>query len=344
MTMRLGYGPIEPFGGTTDFAREMPALAKMINTGTDKIWITGIGPTAVDGVTTRACTDQKRERAYGVIDGWFPSGQCHYDIEFRGAKDKAAPISDNYYRNWTYYAGMYGVRFANTHVAGDKSHRLIFNIVEQIQKEKGKDATKGWAVDHCDQVNPADFERAAKLDIVFSCYVARSVEEGQAKADAYGEKVAQTFLSPVKSLLNAGARVVYESDSNSYLWYDMEIMITRKDEHGKVWGPQERVDRPTALRMITSWAADYVLRGDQFGTLEAGKLADLQVLDKDYLTIPEDEIETIQPQLTIFDGKPVFVHSQFAQEYNFRPSGAVVSTYKDLIARRRPASVRSGGG
>jgi predicted amidohydrolase YtcJ len=344
MTMRLGYGRIEDFGAVTDFDAQMPALGKLIGTGTDKIWITGIGPTAVDGVTTRACTDQKREHAYGVIDSWFPSGQCHYDIEYRGAKDKAAPIRDNYYRNWTLSAGAYGVRFANTHVAGDKSHRLIFNIVEELQRQKGPAATKDWAVDHCDMVNPADFARAAKLGIVFSCYVARSIDEGQDKADAYGEKVAQTFLSPVKSLLDAGARVVFESDSNSYLWNDMETVITRKDDKGKVWGPQERVDRPTALRMITSWAADYVLRGDQFGAIEPGKFADLVVLDKDYLTIPEEQIGDIQPQVTMFDGKVVFVHAQFAQEYNFRPSGVLVSTYKDLIARRKPASVRAGGG
>ena len=45
----------------------------------------------MDGVTTRACTDLKRKQAYGVIDSWFPSGQCHYDIEYRGANlDKAS--------------------------------------------------------------------------------------------------------------------------------------------------------------------------------------------------------------------------------------------------------------
>ncbi|HWP84328.1 MAG TPA: amidohydrolase family protein [Terriglobia bacterium] len=344
MTMRLGWGNIEEFGSVYDFQKQMPALGKLINTGTEKIWLTGIGPTAVDGVTTRACTDQKREQAYGVIDSWFPSGQCHYDIEYRGAVNRAAPIQANYYAEWTLAAGRNGVRFANTHVAGDKSHRLIFNLVEQLQRERGKDATKNWAVDHCDMVNPADFKRGAQLGIFFSCYVARSISEGQDKADAYGEKVAHEFLSPVKSLLAAGAKVVFESDSNSYLWDDMEVMITRKDENGKVWGPQERLDRPTALRMITSWAAEYMLRPEQFGTIEAGKFADLQVLDKDYLTIPEEQIHTIQPQLTIFDGKPVFVHTAFAQEYNFRPSGVLVSTYKDLVAKRKPASVRSGGG
>lgn len=347
LTMRVGYGTIEDFGSVMNFDKEMPALGKKIGTGTDKIWITGIGPTAVDGVTTRACTDLKRKQAYGVIDSWFPSGQCHYDIEYRGAMgsvNKAANIRSNYYQNWTMNAGKYGVRFANTHVAGDKSHRLIFNLVEQIQKEHGKDATKLWAVDHCDQVNPKDFKRAAELGVWFSCYVARSVEEGQDKADAYGEDMAHNWISPVKSLLDAGARVVFESDTNSYLWEDMEVMLTRKDSKGRVWGPNERIDKATALRMITSWAAEYVLKPDLIGMIQKGKRADIVVLDKDYMAIPNEEVHTIQPQLTIFDGKPAFIHTNFASEYNFRPAGVLVSTYKDLTARRKPAAVRSGGG
>jgi cytosine/adenosine deaminase-related metal-dependent hydrolase len=113
---------------------------------------------------------------------------------------------------------------------------------------------------------------------------------------------------------------------------------------GKVWGAQERVDKPTALRMVTSWAAEYVLKPDQLGMIQQGKLADLLVLDRDYLTIPDDDISEIQPLLTVMDGKIVFVHSQFAQEYSLRPDGAVVSTYKDLIQRRKVSEMISGAG
>jgi cytosine/adenosine deaminase-related metal-dependent hydrolase len=86
--------------------------------------------------------------------------------------------------------------------------------------------------------------------------------------------------------------------------------------------------------MATRWAADYVLRGDKLGSIEPGKWADLVVLDQDYMTIPVEQFHTIQPQLTVFDGKIVFVHPQFSQAYNLRPTGTVISTYKDLVARR----------
>jgi hypothetical protein len=86
--------------------------------------------------------------------------------------------------------------------------------------------------------------------------------------------------------------------------------------------------------MITRWAADYTLRGSKIGSIEAGKLADIVVLDRDYMTIPEDDVSTIRPQLTIVDGKAVFLTPAFSTEYNLKPAGALISTYDELYARR----------
>ena len=58
--------------------------------------------------------------------------------------------------------------------------------------------------------------------------------------------------------------------------------------------------------MKTTWAAAYV--GDQkiLGSLEAGKLADLVVVDGDYMSVPEDQISELEVILTIVGGKVVF--------------------------------------
>jgi len=231
-------------------------------------------------------------------------------------------------------------------VAGDRATGLMLNNIEQIQKQYGKNATKGWALDHCDMVNPSDFKRIAADGVTMSCYVRASVYRSGQIAVAYGDKVANTFPSPLKSMLDAGGKVVLESDSNTYIWEDIETAITRKDHNGKVWAPQERVDRPTALKMFTNWAAIYVLKGDVLGTIEPGKTADLLVLDKDYLTVPAESIHTIQPDLNIFDGKIRYVRAPFAEEYNLRPSGALISTYADLAKQRKPreGGVGFGGG
>ena len=73
--------------------------------------------------------------------------------------------------------------------------------------------------------------------------------------------------------------------------------------------------------------------------MQAGKLADLVILDKDYLTMPEDDIGEMQPQLTMMDGKIKYVHRQFAQEYSLSGDGMIVSTMQDLEARRKPSKI-----
>jgi hypothetical protein len=334
-TVRVGQGVIEAFGNLEDPVTGLASYKGKVGSGDDKIWITGLGPTAIDGSGSRACTDQKRVGgAYGMLDSWFPVGQCHTDIEYRGAPKRSGPITGNYYRDWVYASAENGIRFANVHVAGDRGVGNMLNFIEDIQRTKGREATKGWAMDHCDMVNPKDFARIAQTGVIMSCYIRIDLDD---MAQSYGEQIAHTFHAPVASMIKAGGKVVMETDRNSYIWEDMETFVVRKDENGKVWGPQERVDHPTILKMNTSWAAEYVLKPDKLGSIEKGKLADLVVLDKDFLTIPSEQMSDLQPVVTVMDGRVVFVHTDFARENNFRPGGSLISTYQDLRARRPQA-------
>jgi predicted amidohydrolase YtcJ len=333
MILRISYGKEEVFGTVKNPETDLAAFRNVAGTGNDKMWITSVAPSAVDGSTTRACTNQRRLQAYGPIDAWWPVGQCHNDNEFRGAAGKGAPSSANYYREWTMQSALNGVRFANTHVGGDRSVSLLLDMVEDLQAQAGPDVTKGWAFDHCFMVDPDDFARAARLGIAFSC-APKYVQSGPLVAAVYGDEVANTFIDPVKSMLDAGLAVSFESDRDVYVWYDLELLLTRKDRNGKVWGAHEAVDRVTALKMATRWAADYVLRPDKLGSLEPGKLADLVVLDKDYMTIPAEEISELRPQLTMLDGRVIFLHPEFVSETGLEPNGAVVATYEQLKERR----------
>lgn len=341
LTARMAYGNEDVFGTVTDLTNGTKVFKGQVGTGSDKVWMNSIAPSSVDGSSSRSCMSMKRVAAYGTISDWWPMGQCYYDIEFRGAEGKGSPIQQNYFRDWAFASARDGMRFANTHVAGERSVALLLSIIDQIQQQMGASSTKDWALDHCTFVNPADLPKAARLGVSFSC-APKYLMDGTAAAaaKAYGEKIANTYMVPIKSMVTAGIQPVFETDRDIYAWVDLEAAMTRKDKDGKVWGPQERVDRVTTLKMATSWAADYVLKGDQLGSLEAGKLADLLVLDKDYMTVPEEEVGEIQPQVTVFDGRVIFVHPRFAQEYNLRPAGAVVATYQELVARR----TRSAGG
>jgi predicted amidohydrolase YtcJ len=104
------------------------------------------------------------------------------------------------------------------------------------------------------------------------------------------------WFFPLKSVLNAGIPVAGGSDHmighdknnavNPYNpFLNMWICVTRKCA-----GVEERVSREEALRMYTSSAAWLQFSEKTRGTLEAGKLADAVVIDRDYLTCPEDQI------------------------------------------------------
>jgi predicted amidohydrolase YtcJ len=334
MPLRYGYGVAWTFG--------MPGVDMKqyeMGGGTDTVWITSMSPRAIDGAGSRMCISLDRDSdavtaAAGEVSGmmglsaiseWWPRGQCHMDIEYKGGA-RGASIRRNYFPEWYTEVARGGQRAANTHMSGDESHTRYISALERLDRAN-PGAVKGWAMDHCSMIKPLDIPRAARLGLMWSCNMASAISTPLAAA--FGDEVLHTYAAPIKSMLDAGVNVSQEG-----AWDGMETMITRKDDEGKVWGPDERVDRETALRVSTQNGANYVLKGDKLGSIEPGKLADLVVIDSDYLSMTEDDIADIQSLLTLLGGKFIFVRSDFADEQNLRPAGALISTLEGLQSRR----------
>jgi hypothetical protein len=96
-------------------------------------------------------------------------------------------------------------------------------------------------------------------------------------------------------------------------FYMLWEAVTRKYD-GRVWEPDERINRVWAMKMWTRWPASYVRKPDELGSLENGKLADITVWDRDYFTIPEDDILKIRPLMTIVGGKVRSLNESLAKE------------------------------
>jgi predicted amidohydrolase YtcJ len=73
-----------------------------------------------------------------------------------------------------------------------------------------------------------------------------------------------------------------------------------------VYGEQQAVDRKDALRLLTIEAAFFIAEEKMLGSIEKGKYADLVVLNGDYMTVPENEIEKLEPMMTIVGGQVAF--------------------------------------
>jgi predicted amidohydrolase YtcJ len=82
--------------------------------------------------------------------------------------------------------------------------------------------------------------------------------------------------------------------------------VSRRLKDGSVFYPDQRMSREEALRSYTWNNAYAAFEENVKGSLEPGKLADITVLSKDILTVPEDQIPTTDVKYTIVGGKVMF--------------------------------------
>lgn len=280
--------------------------------GDNMLWAIGIAPISVDSVTGVAgsCVNKAWPRENPNFPLWRfqfygPTGECrlhspdYHDIDvFRGA-------------------AKYGFRISAVHISGDKAVDQYMDAMEELAKQYPDVTEQRWGIDHCQIVHEAQAARAKKLGVMYSCgpTFLWGGDKGAVGAFGvlYGEEVAGEAVIPFRRLIDAGLHPVMELDAHGFHpFLALQITINRKDQNGKVWGPKQRISRNEALYTYTRWASEYLLREKYLGSIEPGKAGDLIVLNRDYLTIPEDEIGRIDPLLTVRGGTITYAEPQFA--------------------------------
>lgn len=88
------------------------------------------------------------------------------------------------------------------------------------------------------------------------------------------------------------------------------FLVTRKNRYGELIGPDQKISRQEALQLATVGNAYITFEENTKGSIEGGKLADFVVLDRDYLTVPDEDIKKITSELTVVGGKVVFEKSK----------------------------------
>ena len=73
------------------------------------------------------------------------------------------------------------------------------------------------------------------------------------------------------------------------------------------------------MKALTTWGSYYVLRENVLGSLEPDKYADFIVLDRDYLSVPEDDIPNIRVLMTVVGGKTMHLLPSLARESGMEP-------------------------
>lgn len=194
------------------------------------------------------------------------------------------------------------------HVSGDGALELLFQTYMANMPDERIRALRIES-DHCHGVTQEQIELAVRLNHTFSCDATEVPT--QVLKEGYGEEYL-TINSPVASMLKAGARAVIseygiQGELRDSPFEDGVMWLTRKI-NGETWGvPEEAVpDRLTLLLMMTRYSAYPLWKENDLGSIEAGKLADIVILNGDYMAGPDEELDQLTSILTIIDGKVAY--------------------------------------
>jgi predicted amidohydrolase YtcJ len=203
----------------------------------------------------------------------------------------------------------------SAHTQGGGAVDLFLDTMEALDREKPIAPTRSHLI-HASFQSPEAIARMKRLGIAADVQAAWLYCDAPALEKVFGYEGLRYFF-PLRSYLDAGVHVAGGSDHmigydknravNPYNpFHGMWVSITRKTNRGRVIHPEERVTREEALKTYTIWAAWRLFAENTLGSIEPGKLADLVVLDRDYLTCPEDDILAIEPVMVVQEGKIVF--------------------------------------
>ena len=177
--------------------------------------------------------------------------------------------------------------------------------VEAVNKEHPIKNLR-WALAHVNQINASQLERMKKLGM-YAAVHPWAVINGGIIHEGFGDGASD--MPPLATIQNSGIVWGLGTDgtaANQTLPFTtLSFAVTGKMAGGtKVI--RQTISREDALIAHTRKNAYFVFQENNLGSIQAGKLADLVVLDRDYLTVPADQIKEIRPALTMVGGRIVY--------------------------------------
>ena len=195
------------------------------------------------------------------------------------------------------------------HVHANLTNTLdaFLDQIEQINKEYPIRNLR-WTLAHVNQLNASHLERMKQLGM-YAAVHPWAVINGGINQEVFGD--AAYDMAQLSTIQNSGIMWGFGSDGSranqiqpfTTLWW----AVTGKMVGGtRALRESNTISREDALIAHTRRNAFFLFQEDNLGSIQPGKLADLAVLDRDYLTVPADQIKDIKSVMTMVGGRVVY--------------------------------------
>ncbi|HEY1493810.1 MAG TPA: amidohydrolase [Candidatus Solibacter sp.] len=199
------------------------------------------------------------------------------------------------------------------HAIGDRANRETLNIFEETFKAHPEKKDLRWRIEHAQHINAADIPRFGQLGVLAMMQGVHCTSDAPYVLLRLGPQRAEEGAYVWQKLMKSGAIIGNGTDApveDVSPLASFYASVSRKLKDGTVFYPDQRMSREEALKSYTLNNAYAAFEEKTKGSLEAGKFADITVLSRDIMTIPEDEIMATDIVYTIVGGKVAFARTK----------------------------------
>jgi predicted amidohydrolase YtcJ len=195
------------------------------------------------------------------------------------------------------------------HAIGDRANRETLDLYEAAFQANPDKKDVRWRVEHAQHLSPADIPRFGRLGVIASMQGIHCISDAVFVPARLGAKRSEEGAYVWQKLMKTGAVIANGTDAPVE---DVDPIasfyasVTRRLADGSYFYPDQRMSRDEALRSYTRNAAFAAFQEGSKGSLTVGKLADITVLSKDILTVPDEEIRSARVDFTIVGGKVLY--------------------------------------
>jgi len=247
----------------------------------------------------------------GFIDGTLGSGTAMFFEPFEDEPDKRGLPQMSYEELEERIVASDARGFQiGIHAIGTEANNWILNAYEKAQEVNGLRDSRHRS-EHAQILIDEDIPRFAELGVVASMQPTHCITDKRFAEKRIGLERSKGAYA-WRRLLDAGVKIAFGTDYSVEPLPPLEgiyAAVTRKDrlgEPGDGWFPDQKLTAEEAIELYTLGAAYAQFMEDRKGMLKEGYLADMVIYDRDFMTLPEEEIMQALVDHTIVGGKVVF--------------------------------------